>query len=141
MHHCRSSRNCLSGSEDSGEFFVSVYLLSLSLCQIIEAGGHSKDLPLHIQPARYYHNLTSSGKTLFQHVGRPSTALDGRAPIIQSGKCVGGGSSVNFAMYTRAAKSDYDDWAALGNIGWGSEDLIPLSNKVFNPAVSHVVCS
>lgn len=34
-------------------------------------------------------------------------------------------------MYTRASASDYDDWEKFGNPGWGSKDLIPLSNKVF----------
>jgi hypothetical protein len=33
-------------------------------------------------------------------------------------------------MYTRASPSDYDDWEQLENPGWGSKDLIPLSNKV-----------
>jgi alcohol oxidase len=34
-------------------------------------------------------------------------------------------------MYTRAAASDYDDWATLhDNPGWGSKELIPLLQKV-----------
>jgi alcohol oxidase len=46
-------------------------------------------------------------------------------------RCVGGGSSVNFLMYTRASASDYDDWEAIhGNPGWGSKDLIPLAEKL-----------
>jgi len=33
-------------------------------------------------------------------------------------------------MYTRAAASDYDDWATLhNNPGWGSKELIPLLQK------------
>lgn len=34
-------------------------------------------------------------------------------------------------MYTRAAASDYDDWATVyGNRGWSSADLLPLLGKV-----------
>jgi alcohol oxidase len=34
-------------------------------------------------------------------------------------------------MYTRAAASDYDDWATIHqNPGWGSKDLIPLAQKL-----------
>lgn len=33
-------------------------------------------------------------------------------------------------MYTRAAASDYDDWATkFGNEGWSSKDLLPLLQK------------
>jgi alcohol oxidase len=34
-------------------------------------------------------------------------------------------------MYTRASKSDYDDWETVyENPGWGSKDLLPLLKKV-----------
>ena len=34
-------------------------------------------------------------------------------------------------MYTRAAASDYDDWARVhGNTGWSASDLLPLLRKV-----------
>ena len=32
--------------------------------------------------------------------------------------------------YVRGAASDYDDWAAFGNEGWSSNDLLPLIRKV-----------
>ncbi|KAL0579314.1 hypothetical protein V5O48_002712 [Marasmius crinis-equi] len=97
---------------------------------ILEAGTHVRDNLTHVQPARYYSNLVAPGETLSYHVAKPSQALNGRSAIVPTGRCVGGGSSVNFVMYTRAAPSDYDDWEKLGNPGWGSNKLIPLSNKV-----------
>ncbi|KAK7436184.1 hypothetical protein VKT23_019260 [Stygiomarasmius scandens] len=96
---------------------------------LLEAGPHTLDLPEHVQPARYFYNLMNSTTTLSFQVGKESKALNGRKPIIPVGNCVGGGSSVNFQMYTRASASDYDDWERFGNPGWGSKDLIPLSNK------------
>ncbi|KAJ7476061.1 GMC oxidoreductase-domain-containing protein [Mycena latifolia] len=96
---------------------------------IIEAGKHTKDVSTHTQPGRYFSNLASGGDTFTFHAAKPSEALGNRPCIIPSGKGMGGGSSVNFMMYTRASPSDYDDWENLENPGWGSKDLIPLSNK------------
>lgn len=44
-----------------------------------------------------------------------------------SGGTLGGGSAINFMMYTRAQRVDYDSW---NTPGWAADDLIPLSNKV-----------
>ncbi|KAJ7707466.1 GMC oxidoreductase-domain-containing protein [Mycena rosella] len=96
---------------------------------IIEAGKHTKDISTHTQPGRYFANLISGGDTFTFHVAKPSEALGNRPCIIPAGKGVGGGSNVNFMMYTRASPSDYDDWGNLENPGWSSKDLIPLSNK------------
>lgn len=43
------------------------------------------------------------------------------------GGCLGGGSSINFMMYTRAQAVDYDSFKTEG---WYAKDLIPLSNKL-----------
>ena len=40
---------------------------------------------------------------------------------------MGGGSSINAMMYTRASASDYDDWNMEG---WSFRDLRPLFKKV-----------
>ncbi|KAJ3794309.1 glucose-methanol-choline oxidoreductase [Lentinula aff. detonsa] len=96
---------------------------------IIEAGSHSFDLHHHVQPARYLNSLIK-GHTVSHHHSVQSKALGGRSVCVPSACCVGGGSAVNFMIYTRPAASDYDDWAKLGNPGWGSESLIPLAKKV-----------
>lgn len=33
-------------------------------------------------------------------------------------------------LYVRSAASDYDDWAAFGNDGWGFNELLPFIRKV-----------
>lgn len=43
------------------------------------------------------------------------------------GGVLGGGSSINFMMYTRAQGVDYDSWKTEG---WYAKDMIPLSNKL-----------
>ncbi|PPQ64204.1 hypothetical protein CVT24_008622 [Panaeolus cyanescens] len=96
---------------------------------IVEYGEHTHNNIRHIQPARCF-NLLTDPTVFHYHVGKPSASLGGRAPIVPSGKAVGGGSTVNFMAYTRGAASDYDDWENIhGNKGWGSDSLIPLVKK------------
>ncbi|KJA14517.1 GMC oxidoreductase [Hypholoma sublateritium FD-334 SS-4] len=97
---------------------------------IVEAGPHTREHHDHVQPARYFANLGLPKQTFTFHKGNPSPALLGRSPIVPAGRAVGGGSSINFVVYTRAAASDYDDWETVhGNKGWGSTDIIPLLKK------------
>lgn len=48
------------------------------------------------------------------------------------GKVVGGSSVLNYMIYTRGAKPDYDGWLAMGNDGWGWDDVLPYFKKVEN---------
>ncbi|EIM87118.1 alcohol oxidase [Stereum hirsutum FP-91666 SS1] len=98
---------------------------------VLEAGPTTRDDPKHVRPGQYIRHLWPTSNTVRYHVGHTSEALGGRAPLVPCGQCLGGGSSVNFMMYTRASASDYDDWEQLyDNPGWGSKDLLPLLEKV-----------
>ncbi|KAL4248407.1 GMC oxidoreductase family protein [Abortiporus biennis] len=98
---------------------------------LVEAGPNTRNNISHIQPARYLTHILPTTKAAKFMIGRESEYLNGRSPIVPCGQCVGGGSSVNFAMYTRPSISDFDDWEKkYGNVGWGSADLIPLLKKV-----------
>ncbi|THV03515.1 alcohol oxidase-like protein [Dendrothele bispora CBS 962.96] len=97
---------------------------------MLEAGEHTRNLISHLQPARYFSHLAPTSTTVSFHVAKPNPNVDGRSIVTPSGRCVGGGSSVNFTVYTRAAASDYDDWATkFNNPGWRFEDLLPLFKK------------
>ncbi|KAJ7170886.1 GMC oxidoreductase-domain-containing protein [Mycena crocata] len=98
---------------------------------ILEAGEHTRGLLAHTQPGRFGTHLDPKSTTVtFNVATKPSQDVGGRSIVVPSARCIGGGSSVNFAMYTRGAASDYDDWETVyGNPGWGSKDLIPLFKK------------
>ncbi|XP_018013934.1 glucose dehydrogenase [FAD, quinone] [Hyalella azteca] len=44
-------------------------------------------------------------------------------------RVMGGGTTVNLALYVRGAKLDYDNWSALGNPGWDHASLLPYFRK------------
>jgi choline dehydrogenase len=46
------------------------------------------------------------------------------------GKTLGGSSAINAMIYMRGDGADYDEWAALGNTGWGWRDLLPLFKRL-----------
>ncbi|KAG9086545.1 hypothetical protein FS749_003573 [Ceratobasidium sp. UAMH 11750] len=52
--------------------------------------------------------------------------MNGRSPLLIAGQMLGGGSSVNSMMYSRASASDFDDW---NTPGWSAADLVPLLRK------------
>ncbi|KAI0595135.1 hypothetical protein F4775DRAFT_605413 [Biscogniauxia sp. FL1348] len=62
----------------------------------------------------------------------PLTALNNRAPSVICARVVGGGSTINAMNWLRGTKVDYDDWEALGNEGWGWDDLLPFFMKSEN---------
>ena len=68
----------------------------------------------------------------------PQDRLNGRRIFCPRGRVLGGSSSINFMMYVRGNRGDYDHWAQLGNAGWSFSDVMPYflrseRNERFGP--------
>lgn len=48
------------------------------------------------------------------------------------GKALGGTSVINFLLYTRGNKLDFDEWEQFGNRGWNYKTLLPYFKKSEN---------
>jgi choline dehydrogenase len=55
----------------------------------------------------------------------PVPALNDRKIFWPRGKALGGSSAINGMVYVRGNRRDYDNWARLGNPGWGWEEVLP----------------
>ncbi|KAK2784411.1 hypothetical protein FQN52_008992 [Onygenales sp. PD_12] len=93
---------------------------------VIEAGADSRDNPLVVNPVAYLMHLLPTSTTAKFFKSKASDYVAGREMITPIGGTFGGGSSINFMVYTRAQKIDYDDWKTEG---WAGEDMIPFLKK------------
>ncbi|VVC99373.1 unnamed protein product [Leptidea sinapis] len=48
------------------------------------------------------------------------------------GKTMGGSSAINYLVYMRGNKLDYDSWAEEGNTGWSYREVLPYFKKSEN---------
>lgn len=55
---------------------------------------------------------------------------------IPRGKSLGGSSTINYMVYTRGNKKDYDEWAAAGNLGWTYDELFPYFVRMENSSLT-----
>ena len=53
-----------------------------------------------------------------------------RADRFPRGRVVGGSSAVNTTIALRGMPEDYDEWADMGNDGWGWADVLPAFNRL-----------
>ncbi|KAJ6590478.1 GMC oxidoreductase-domain-containing protein [Mycena vulgaris] len=97
---------------------------------VLESGPTTKGKKDHIQPGQFLSHLAPTAKAMQFYTSAPSEYLGGRSVVVPSGRCVGGGSSINWMLYNRPAASDFDAWEKeFGNAGWSAKDMIPMLVK------------
>lgn len=67
----------------------------------IEAGENNLNNPWVYRPGIYPKNMKLDSSTATFYYSRPSEWLDGRRAVVPCAHILGGGSSINFMMYTR----------------------------------------
>lgn len=66
----------------------------------------------------------------FQTDAEPEMA-DRRLPWPR-GKGLGGSSLINGMLYLRGHRQDYEQWSAMGNAGWGWEEVLPYFQRAMH---------
>jgi choline dehydrogenase len=95
---------------------------------LVEAGGSDRRLFIHIPIG--YGRTFNDPRVNWMYEADPDPTLGNRTQFWPRGKVLGGSSSINAMVYVRGHPGDFDDWAAMGNPGWGWEDVLPYFRKL-----------
>lgn len=89
---------------------------------VIEAGG--TDRRFYVQMPLGYGKTFYDPAVNWMYSAEADPGLNGQRDHWPRGKVAGGSSSINAMVYIRGAREDYEEWEALGNPGWGWEDVL-----------------
>lgn len=96
---------------------------------LLEAGGDEteiSDVPLM---AGYLQLSKLDWKYKTEPSGKACLAMNGGRCNWPRGKVLGGSSVLNYMLYLRGNRRDYDNWELLGNIGWSFNDVLHYFKK------------
>ncbi|KFB37098.1 AGAP012979-PA-like protein [Anopheles sinensis] len=103
---------------------------------LIEAGPRENqlmDIPM------FAHYLQTYSAVNWDYRTKPSDryclAFKNNQCRFPRGKVMGGSSVLNYMVYTRGNRRDYDRWAELGNPGWAYRDVLPYFRKLENSLI------
>ena len=95
---------------------------------LLEAGGHDNRFWLHV-PIGYGKSFYDP-QVNWMYRTEADPGLAGRRGYWPRGKVLGGSSAINAMVFIRGHPSDFEDWKAAGNPGWGWQDLLPYFKKL-----------
>ncbi|MBG1231882.1 FAD-binding protein [Aestuariivirga litoralis] len=90
---------------------------------LLEAGG--SDRRFYITMPMGYGKTFYDPKLNWMYSAEADPGLNGQVDYWPRGKVIGGSSAINAMVYVRGDASDYEDWKAAGNTGWGWDDVLP----------------
>ncbi|WP_274630322.1 GMC family oxidoreductase [Arvimicrobium flavum] len=90
---------------------------------VLEAGG--SDRRFHVQMPLGYAQCFTNPEVNWNFRTEPDPGLANRVSHWPRGKVLGGSSSINALVWIRGHRTDFDDWRAAGNVGWGYDDVLP----------------
>lgn len=95
---------------------------------LLEAGGSDRRFWLKV-PIGYGTSFYNPAVNwMYRTAADPGLA--GRQGYWPRGKVLGGSSSINAMVFVRGQPADFDEWAAMGNGGWGWDDVLPWFKKL-----------
>ncbi len=94
---------------------------------LLEAGG--SDRTIWIQLPIGYGRTFFDARVNWMYDTEPVAGLANRSSYWPRGKVIGGSGSLNAMVHVRGQRHDFDDWAELGNPGWGWDDVLPYFIK------------
>lgn len=98
---------------------------------LVVESGPNNDMPIVEHPASFLAHLAPESKTNRFYQTNKSPKVADRSLILPTGSILGGGSSTNFMMYSRAQRSDWDSW---NTPGWSADEMLPFLKKVKSSA-------
>jgi choline dehydrogenase len=94
---------------------------------LIEAGDSGENDAAITTPGRWTSLIGSQYD--WNYTTEPEPALAQRRMPTPRGRVFGGSSAINAMVHTRGDRRCFDAWQALGNPGWGYDDLLPLFKR------------
>ncbi|WP_375415066.1 GMC family oxidoreductase [uncultured Bradyrhizobium sp.] len=94
---------------------------------LLEAGGRNDNWVVTTPGALVLMVAGKVNNWAFETV--PQAGLNGRIGYQPRGRGLGGSSAINAMVYIRGHRSDYDQWASLGNTGWSYDDVLPYFKR------------
>ncbi|GIC94652.1 GMC family oxidoreductase [Aspergillus udagawae] len=101
---------------------------------LIEAGANRMGDP-RIDTPGFLGMLYGNPDFDWDYTSVPQPHVNNRQIAQPRGRVVGGSSAMNFSVVMYPPASDFEAWKALGNKGWGAEDMAPYLRKfhTFSP--------
>ncbi|MCA6215565.1 choline dehydrogenase [Ideonella sp. B7] len=98
---------------------------------LIEAGPDDRQFPTNqlVNTPAGTMGLMANPRYDWMYTLRGGQEVARRDIFCPRGKVLGGSSAINGTIYIRGNPRDYDQWARLGNTGWGYDQVLPLFKR------------